>query len=534
MTVPYTFATATSSIPLSQLDSNFATAITLGNTAVYLGNTTTSIGNLTLTNTTISSVAVTFPNSYLSNSSVTIGTTSLSLGGTASTLANVTLSNVTISSVSTALTVPQGGTGLTTLTAGYIPYGNGTSAFSSSANMTFDGTNLTVLGSISTTISSKTAQFNAAGGSIYSSYADGTKTWRVGSGIQSAGLFSIYNATDSVTAVNIDSSGNVGIGTTLAFGTLNVNKYSSPPYTTITLGDIATPANGVGIYFRCNGTAPAGISTAGSPLAFYLSQGSAEAMRIDSSGNVGIGTSSPANKLDVNGALRSISSSSASAGAGVEIDYGGAGTGIGRVLAYDRTGATFKQINIQGQPITFVNGGTEAMRIDSSGNLLVGTTLTSNPLLGISLNVSVASYIAIGHPTGSASGNTYANFLYNGTNIGTISQNGTTGVLYNIVSDRRLKENIIDAPSALSLIDSVKVRSFDFKSDGSHTEFGLIAQEFYEVAPDCVSKGDDGEEIEKTWGLDASALVPAMIKAIQEQQALITDLTNRIKTLENK
>ena len=147
MTVPYTFATATSSIPLSQLDSNFATAITLGNTAVYLGNTTTSIGNLTLTNTTISSVAVTFPNSYLSNSSVTIGTTSLSLGGTASTLANVTLSNVTISSVSTALTVPQGGTGLTTLTAGYIPYGNGTSAFSSSANMTFDGSTLTTLNS---------------------------------------------------------------------------------------------------------------------------------------------------------------------------------------------------------------------------------------------------------------------------------------------------------------------------------------------------------------------------------------------------
>ena len=56
MAVPYTFATATSAIPLSQLDANFATAITLGNTAVYLGNTTTSIGNLTLTNVTYSAV----------------------------------------------------------------------------------------------------------------------------------------------------------------------------------------------------------------------------------------------------------------------------------------------------------------------------------------------------------------------------------------------------------------------------------------------------------------------------------------------
>jgi hypothetical protein len=59
MGVPYTFSTATTSIPLSQLDSNFATAITLGNTAVYLGNTTTSLGNLTLTGSTVNNPNVT-------------------------------------------------------------------------------------------------------------------------------------------------------------------------------------------------------------------------------------------------------------------------------------------------------------------------------------------------------------------------------------------------------------------------------------------------------------------------------------------
>ena len=53
MAVPYTFATATTSIPLSQRDSNFATAVTLGNTAMYLGNTTSSVGNLTVVNTTV-------------------------------------------------------------------------------------------------------------------------------------------------------------------------------------------------------------------------------------------------------------------------------------------------------------------------------------------------------------------------------------------------------------------------------------------------------------------------------------------------
>ena len=115
----------------------------------------------------------------------------------------------------------KGGAGVAGGSNTQVQY-NSSGSLAGSANMVFDGTNLTVLGSISTTISSKTAQFNAAGGSIYSSYADGTKTWRVGSGIQSAGLFSIYNATDAVTAVNIDSSGNVGIGTSSPSSALTI------------------------------------------------------------------------------------------------------------------------------------------------------------------------------------------------------------------------------------------------------------------------------------------------------------------------
>jgi len=95
MPVPNTFAGATSSIPLSQLDQNFATAITLGNTAIQLGNTVTTLNNMTLANVTISSVASTFPNNYLANSSVTIGNTTVSLGGTTSSLGNVTLNNCT-------------------------------------------------------------------------------------------------------------------------------------------------------------------------------------------------------------------------------------------------------------------------------------------------------------------------------------------------------------------------------------------------------------------------------------------------------
>lgn len=67
MTVPYTFASATSAIPLSQLDSNFATPITLGNTAIQLGNTVTTLNNMTLANVTISSGSITNTNVSITN-----------------------------------------------------------------------------------------------------------------------------------------------------------------------------------------------------------------------------------------------------------------------------------------------------------------------------------------------------------------------------------------------------------------------------------------------------------------------------------
>ena len=105
MAVPNTFASATASIPLSQLDANFATTITLGNTAIQLGNTVTTLNNMTFANVTISSVATTFPNNYLSNSTVTLGNATLTLGGTTSNVGNLTVTNAVVTEMRETTTI---------------------------------------------------------------------------------------------------------------------------------------------------------------------------------------------------------------------------------------------------------------------------------------------------------------------------------------------------------------------------------------------------------------------------------------------
>ncbi len=95
MPVPNTFANATTSIPLSQLDNNFATPITIGNTAVQLGNTVTTLNNMTFANVTISSVATPLPNNFLANSTATLGNTTVTLGSTTTSVGNLTLTNST-------------------------------------------------------------------------------------------------------------------------------------------------------------------------------------------------------------------------------------------------------------------------------------------------------------------------------------------------------------------------------------------------------------------------------------------------------
>ena len=153
MAVPYTFATATTSIPLSQLDSNFATAVTLGNTAVYLGNTTTSLGNVTLTLPTVTNYVETL---YSATGNTTVA------------LTNGTIQKITTSGATT-VTLPSSVSGKSfTIIVSYAAADTLTWA---------GGSTLKWAGGTTPTPTSATGKID-----IFSFFQDGTNTYGITNG----------------------------------------------------------------------------------------------------------------------------------------------------------------------------------------------------------------------------------------------------------------------------------------------------------------------------------------------------------------
>jgi hypothetical protein len=322
--------------------------------------------------------------------------------------------------------------------------------------------------------------------------------------------------------MRITTDGDVGIGTSSPAAKLDVVVASGTAK--VKIGD-GTVSGGAYVNLQGNSVGKtwfvASNLNVGNALEFIQSTAnggstpaSTASMIIDGSGNVGIGTTSPNSQLNV----------SAAANARIELTA----TSGGPFRHYLRTQGNDLQIMASSGVMQFYTGATdglsstERMRIDSSGNLLVGATASGQPDANYFMARDASGFQAnIGHATGTASGQPYVYMVYGGVAIGSITQDGTTGVLYNLTSDARLKTNIVDCPSGN--IDDVKVRSFDWKSDSSHVEYGFIAQELVEVAPYAVHQPQDPEEM---MAVDYSKLVPMMIKEIQ-------DLKQRIKTLEN-
>ena len=174
----------------------------------------------------------------------------------------------------------------------------------------------------------------------------------------------------------------------------------------------------------------------------------------------------------------------------------------------------------------FKNDGTQTFTLDGSGNALVGTTSTT-PNPGISLQP--VGNIGIGNSSGN-SGVSFLEFRRSATQIGGVTQSGTTGVNFNTSSDYRLKENVVTDWDATTRLKQLKPSRFNFKADKDTTLDGFLAHEVSSVVPEAVTGEKDGVDADgnpKYQGIDQSKLVPLLVKTIQE-------LEKRISTLESK
>jgi len=245
----------------------------------------------------------------------------------------------------------------------------------------------------------------------------------------------------------------------------------------------------------------AASGTAGNAITFT------QAMTLDASGNLGVGATSPSGKLHIQ---------RASAG---NLIYANDGVAGGLTVSTSGFGCYLDTQSSAGFFAFTKNGGaTETARIDSSGNFTVGATAGSWG--SASGNQVSPSFQQINKYNGS-SGDQFIAFSRNSSTIGSITQAGTTGVLYNITSDKRLKENIVDAPEFGSVIDAIQVRSYDWITDQTHQRAGFIAQELVTVAPEAVHIPSNEDEM---MAVDYSKLVPMLVKEIQSLRQRVASL----------
>jgi len=255
-------------------------------------------------------------------------------------------------------------------------------------------------------------------------------------------------------------------------------------------------------------------------------------LNITRDNKVGIGTSSPDTSLHVvagaEGEVAQFTGSIENRGLSISIETATDASALTRFNA--QSGGSAGQI-------AFDTDSNERMRIDSSGNVLIGTTdttLYSNNASGANSSgvavagggsTQIAAYNATPlYANRMATSGTLMSIRRAGTQVGYIWVN-TNSTVYSTTSDERLKENIADSADAGSKIDAIQIRQFDWISNGEHQDYGVIAQELINVVPSAVAEGDTEEDM---MGVDYSKLVPLLVKEVQALRSRVAQLEESV------
>jgi hypothetical protein len=427
------------------------------------------------------------------------------------TTTGLTSNGIDDNATSTAVTINSSGTvgiGTTTPNAAYALDVVGSIRATNSAGSTIVVNRTSNPGSVEFQYSgTQTAQFSALSGGGVATYVGSTPT----------------------EVMRIDASGNVGIGT------------SSP------LLDFVVSNNGAqGFEVNASGIISGGVdvlsynrsTSAYAPIynnaSYYVwATSTTERMRIDASGNVGIGTGTPTpagllylkffgttNGLYLQNTSGAVEYASFTANPATgEVRIGGTNAGAGAYFP------------------TFYSNGLERMRLDSSGNLMIGRTNTSFGAgtaglfitsTGRLLNeVSGDSTLALNRTDGTGTTNIVS--FYRGNIYAGAIQTAASGTpSFTSASDARLKNNIVSHESELANVMSLRPTRWDWKNESLGSGEGFIAQDLEQTAwSDLVSEGDDGYKQVAGLGVVETRL----IKAIQEQQAMIEELKAEVAAL---
>jgi hypothetical protein len=311
-----------------------------------------------------------------------------------------------------------------------------------------------------------------------------------------AGVGGVITTADNTGILNIQTAGATAVTIDASQRASFVAGTAAAPAITTT-GDTNT-----GMFFPAADT-----------IAF--SEGGAESMRIDASGNVGIGTTSPSYKLHV-------------VGGQVRFDVSSAGTS----LVCLGTGSNFQVDHSTSGYATLINsantgaamifkGSSESMRIDTSGNLQIGTATAGAIVPAISL-VRGGTTWQLGPSVPSGGGNTF--YVVNSGGTGVYIVSGNTS--WTASSDERLKTDLKPIENAAEKVSTLRSVTGRFKTDdeGVSRSF-LIAQDVQAVLPEAVNVQDDEQG---TLGVQYTDVIPLLVAAIKELKAEI-DLLKGVK-----
>jgi hypothetical protein len=382
------------------------------------------------------------------------------------------------------------------------------------------------------------------------------------SSVTASGFYSVYgnsarfyrNTNDAYWQINNDSNNFLNFGTYLANGTAygtnpkmilldngNVGIGTTAPTEKLdVIGGALAAGNGTirtGITYSSLGL----IGTFTNHDLGIITNGS-EKMRITSGGDLAIGTTTPAYRLEVYNSTAD--DHIAAVGSGPSLQLMSANTGpanwatIAMATATNQfiTGALAGDLLMSNRGSTAGNilfgfGSSEKMRITSAGNVLINTTSSTS---GYPLEVEAGSggiqlYLK-------RSGANAEIFMGGTTGASTqlfIRANGSNGVYLNAGgnawvanSDERLKTDLVPIEDAANKVSSLRSVIGRYKTDeeGTKRPF-LIAQDVLKVLPEAVNKNEETGDL----GVSYTEIIPLLVAAIKEQQAQIEELKQLIK-----